>query len=290
MRQPSVNRSEPCAQESPEMPYEFYQVDKRPPLAWVYLNRPAKKNAMHPPAWTEPPRLFADLDQDADIRSVILSGKGDCFSSGIDLEAMAAFIPEILSSNQHGEIKWRLLSRIQSLQEAFSAIEQCRKPVIAAIHGNCIGAGLDLAVACDIRLCSTEATFCLKEAALGFVADVGVLQRLPHVSGQGVTRELAFTADTITAERAKAILLVNEVFVDHGALMKGAESLAQRIARNAPLAVQATKNVLNHGIGKSIEDGLRYVAAVSTGIIPSADLMKAVSAFLEKRSEEDGDP
>lgn len=236
------------------------------------------------------PLLFANLDQDSDIRAVIVSGRGDCFSSGIDLQAMAAFIPEIMSSDQHGEIKWRLLSRIQALQEAFSAIENCRKPVIAAIHGRCIGAGLDLAAACDIRLCSTDATFCLKEAALGFVADVGVLQRLPLISGQGIARELAFTADTITAERAKAILLVNEVFADHGALMTGAERLAQRIALNSSLAVQASKNVLNHGIGKSIEDGLRYVAAVSAGIIPSADLMKAVSAFLEKRGPEDGDP
>lgn len=263
--------------------YEFYRVEKQPPLAWVYLNRPEKKNAMHAPAWSEPVPIFEDIGQDAQIRAVVVAGCGSCFSSGIDLLAMAEAIPEITAADQRGGTKWRLLSKIRALQAAFTAVERCPKPVIAAIHGVCFGAGLDLAAACDIRLCSADAVFCLKEASVGFVADVGVLQRLPLIVGQGITRELAYAARKVDADRAKSILLVNDVYPDHDALMAGAGELAGRIAANAPIAVQATKNVLNQGIGRSVDDGLQYVAAVSAGIIPSADLTEAVTAFLEKR-------
>lgn len=263
--------------------HPFYTVEKKPPLAWVRLNRPEKKNAMNPPAWREAPRVFEALDQDPAIRVVILAAHGSCFSVGIDLVEMAGELPEITSNDQMGGVKWRLLHKITALQEAMTCIERCRKPVIAAIHGYCIGAGLDMVTACDIRLCSRDATFCLKEAAVGFVADVGVLQRIPLIVGQGIARELAFTAGTIDAARAREILLVNQVFDDQAALMAGAEAMAAAIAANAPLAVEATKDVLNHGIGKSVAEGLRYVASVSTNIVPSRDLMEAFTAFMEKR-------
>lgn len=137
--------------------------------------------------------------------------------------------------------------------------------------------------ACDIRLCSQDATFSLREAAVGFVADVGVLQRLPQIVGQGITRELAYTAKNIDARRAKEILLINEVYADREALLAAAEEMAIQIAENSPLAVQATKDVLKYGIGKSIDDGLQYVATMSANIIPSDDLMEAFTAFGEKR-------
>lgn len=263
--------------------FKFYRVAKKPPLAKVWLNRPAKKNAMNPPAWEEPLPIFADLDQDPDIRVVILAGEGDCFSVGIDLVEMAETIPEIMDQGQMGGIKWSLLEKIGRLQQALTCIAQCRKPVIAAVHGHCLGAGLDMVTACDIRLCSLDAMFALKEAAVGFVADVGVLQRLPLIVGQGIAREMAFTAGTYDAQRAKEILLVNEVLNDRQALMQRAEALARKIAANAPLAVQASKAVLNYGIGKSIEEGLQFVAALSANIVPSEDLMEAFTAFMEKR-------
>ena len=262
---------------------KFYRVEKQPPLAWVYLNRPEKKNAMNPPAWTESRQIFEDLDQDDDIRAVIIAGEGPCFSAGIDLVSMMPELPELLEQDQKGGIKWRLLPKIKKLQEAISCIEWCKKPVIAAIHGHCIGAGLDMATACDIRLASEDAVFCLKEAAVGFVADVGVLQRIPLIVGQGHARELAFSAKTITAARAKEILLVNETFEDRQALMQGARQLAEEIAGNSPLAVQASKDVLNYGVGKGIDDGLNYVASMSANIIPSNDLTEAVTAFMERR-------
>ena len=132
----------------------FYTLEKKAPIAWVRLNRPAKKNAMNPPAWREAPPLFEALDQDPEIRVVILAANGPCFSVGIDLVEMTGELPEILEKNQMGGIKWRLLKKIAALQETMTCIERCRKPVIAAIHGYCIGAGLDMVTACDIRLCS----------------------------------------------------------------------------------------------------------------------------------------
>lgn len=263
--------------------YKYYLIEKKAPLAWVYLNRPDKKNAMNPPAWKEAPAVFEALSHDPDIRAIIVAGKGPAFCAGIDLKSMIGEIAELTDPAQKGGVKWRLLQKISALQETITRIETCPKPVIAAVHGHCIGAGLDLITACDIRLGSEDAVFSLREAAVGFVADVGVLQRLPYIVGQGITRELAYTAKNITAARAKAVLLLNETFQDKAHLMQGAEKMAMEIADCSPLAVQASKAVLNYGIGKSVDDGLKYVASVSTNIIPSDDLSEALTAFRERR-------
>jgi len=257
-------------------------VEKKPPIAWVYLNRPDKNNAMNPPAWKESPAVFEELSNDPDVRVIIVAGKGGCFSAGIDLVEMIGELPEVLEE-QKGGVKMRLLPKIKMMQETMSCIERCKKPVIAAIHGFCIGAGLDMATACDIRMCTQDAVFNLKEAAVAFVADVGVLQRIPLIVGQGVARELAFTAKNIDAVRAKEVNLVSEICEDYEDLLEKAEKMATTIAENSPLAVYCTKDVLNFGVGKSIEDGLNYVASVSTNIVPSDDLMEAFTAFSEKR-------
>jgi len=263
--------------------YKYYLIEKKAPIAWVYLNRPDKKNAMNPPAWKEAPDVFASLNNDPDIRAIIVAGKGSGFCSGIDLMSMVGEIPELMDPAQKGGVKWQLLQKIYALQDAMTCIEKCSKPVIAAVHGECIGAGLDMITACDIRLGSKDAVFSLREAAVGFVADVGVLQRLPLIVGQGIARELAFTAKNITADRAKEVMLLNEIFEDQEALMMGAEKMAMEIADCSPLAVRASKDVLNYGIGRMVDDGLKYVASMSTNIIPSDDLFEAVTAFTEKR-------
>ncbi len=265
------------------MSYEFYSVEKKGHIAWVWLNRPEKKNAMNPPAWTETIPIFKELDDDDEIRAIILAGKGSCFSAGIDLPSMIPFFSELLEKQQYGGIKRKFYEKILSLQEGISAMEKCRKPVIAAVHSFCIGGGLDVITACDIRLCTKDAQFSLREAAVAFVADVGVLQRLPLICGQGVTRELAFTAKFISAQRAKEVLLVNGIYDDQEALMKGAEALAEEILDNSPLAIEATKNVLNYGITAQIDDSLKYNASISSNIIPSADLFEAAKALMEKR-------
>lgn len=268
------------------MSYEFYLVEKKGQVAYVWLNRPAKKNSMNPPAWLETIPVFRELDEDDSVRVIIMAGKGSCFSTGIDLLSMLPLSGELTDKQQYGGVKRKFFEKIVMLQEGISAMEKCRKPVIAAIHSYCIGGGLDLAIACDIRLCSRDAIFSLREAAVGFVADVGVLQRIPLIVGQGVARELAFTAKDIDAQRAKEVNLVNGVYENYDELMAAAEAMALEIASNSPLGVQASKQVLNYGRGKSIDDSLKFNAAVSNYIIPSNDLLAAIQAFASRKKPE----
>ncbi|HVN72530.1 MAG TPA: crotonase/enoyl-CoA hydratase family protein [Desulfomonilia bacterium] len=263
--------------------YKFYKVEKKDHIAWVFLNRPEKKNAMGPDAWTEIIRIFADIDREDDIRVAVIAGEGKDFSTGIDLMGMAPLISTLKNWDMSAKGKVKLFHDIFPLQDAMTCVEKCSKPVICCYHGFCIGAALDLGSACDIRLAAEDAKISLREAAVSIIADVGVLQRLPHIVGQGITRELAFTAKFIDAKRAKEVSLVNEVYPDRESLLKGAQALADEIAQQAPLAVQGAKEVLNFCRGKSIADGLEYVSARSAMILPSEDLAETMTGFMEKR-------
>ena len=176
-----------------------------------------------------------------------------------------------------------LLALIRRLQGAFTAIAEHPVPVIAAVHGNCIGGGVDLISACDVRICSRDAKFSVREVKVAIVADLGSLQRLPPIIGQGHTRELAFTGKTIDAERALRIGLVNDVFFTSEALAAAATALAAEIAHNPPLTVRGVKDVLDFGAGRSVAEGLAYVAAHNAAFLASEDLGEAVQAFMEKR-------
>lgn len=263
--------------------YNFYKVEKKAPIAWVFLNRPEKKNAMGPDAWKEIIPIFADIDADESTRVAIIAGEGKDLSTGIDIMGMAPMIPTMKNWDMSAKGKVRLFKDIFPLQDAMTSVEKCSKPVICCFHGYSIGAALDLGSACDIRLASEDARISLREAAVSFIADVGVLQRLPHIVGQGITREMAFTAKFIDAKRAREVNLVNEVYPDKDALLKGAESLALETAQCAPLAVQGAKEVLNFCRGQSIADGLEYVAARSAMVLPSEDIAETMTAFMEKR-------
>jgi len=265
------------------MDYKFYRVEKKGPVAWVWLNRPEKKNAMNPPAWKEPIPIFEELDEDDNIRVVILAAKGNDFSAGLDLVEMVGELDELGSPVQSAGMRRTFMQKLLKLQDGISAVEKCRKPVIAAVQGLCLGGGLDFICSCDIRLASKDAKFSLLEASVGMVADVGVLQRIPNIIGQGHAREMAYSCRKITAQRAKEINLVNDVFENYEELLKGAEILANEIAANSPLAVQASKLVFKYGIGKSVEDGLIFNAAVSNYTIPSNDVTAAFKAFAEKK-------
>jgi enoyl-CoA hydratase len=263
--------------------YTFYKIIKEAPLAWVYLNRPEKKNAMGPAAWKEIIPIFDDMDKDDSIRCVIIAGEGKDFTAGIDLIAMGNEIPGLKDWDMNPPTRNRLFKSIFPLQDTMSCIEKCSKPVICAMHGYCIGAALDMASACDIRLASADARMSVREAAVAIVADVGSLQRLPHIIGQGYTRELTYTAKYFDAARAREIHLVNEVYPDKESLLAAAKEMALEIASCSPLAVQSAKDVLNYCRGKSIADGLEYVAARSSMILPSDDLKETITAMMEKR-------
>ncbi|MGC9325687.1 MAG: enoyl-CoA hydratase-related protein, partial [Desulfomonilia bacterium] len=182
--------------------YTFYKVEKKDHIAWVFLNRPEKKNAMGPDAWSEIIPIFADIDRDDAIRVAIIAGEGKDLSAGIDLVGMAPMIETLKNWDFSARGKMKLFHEIFPLQDSMTCVEKCSKPVICCFHGFCIGAALDLGSACDIRLASQDAKISLREAAVSIIADVGVLQRLPHIVGQGITRELAFTAKFIDAARA----------------------------------------------------------------------------------------
>jgi enoyl-CoA hydratase len=264
--------------------FEFFEIERRGAVAWVWLNRPQKRNAMSPSFWKESPSVFGGLAADPEVRCIVIAGKGPCFSAGIDLIGMMSEFPGIGTDEPPiGAVKAALLEKIAQAQEAMSCVERCKKPVIAAVHGYCLGAGVDLICACDIRLCAADATFSVREAAVAIAADVGTLQRLPHIVGQGVARELTFTACNIDAGRAKSVGLVNETYPTPEALFEAAQKMAELIAEQSPLAVQTSKEVLNFSRGRTVEDGLAYVAARSAIIVPSEDLMEAAASFAERR-------
>lgn len=259
------------------------RVERHADMAEVVLTGPGKGNSMGPDFWREMPEVFATLDQNAAVRVILLRGEGSHFSYGLDLPAMLGQ-PGLRSSGDNlAAERTEFLDVILRMQDACTRVAQCRKPVIAAVAGWCIGGGLDLIAACDVRLCSADARFSLREVRLAMVADIGSLQRLPAIIGQGNTRELAFTGKDIDAARALDMGLVNEVFATPEALLEAARTMAAQIARNPPLAVQGAKRVLNECQGRSVEDGLRYVALWNAAFLQSHDLQEAFAAFLERR-------
>lgn len=252
-------------------------------IADVVLAATGKANRMGPDYWAQMPALFSRLDEDAEVRVVIVRGAGEHFSFGLDLSAMGAELGPLLTPDAGAKARQQLLSTIRRLQDANTAVARCSKPVIAAVSGWCIGGGVDLITACDIRLASRDAKFSVREVKVAMVADVGTLARLPLIVGQGVARELAFTGDDVDAARAQRIGLVNEVYDTPAALLDGARALAGRIARNSPLVTRGIKEVLNAGSEAQAASSLATVALWNSAFLPSKDLLEAMGAFLEKR-------
>lgn len=262
--------------------YTCLAFEKQGHIAEVYLNRPEKRNAMGLSFWSELPRLFKELDRDRGVRAIVLAARGKTFCGGLDLTSLAN-VPEINMSEPDGQSKMDFVAFVRGWQEAITEVERCRKPVIAAVHGGCVGGGLDLIAACDVRLSTQDAFFSLREAAVAMIADLGSLQRLPLIIGQGLTRELAFTARDVSAQEALHMRLVNRVFETQEALMDGARKMASQIAAQSPLAVQSSKAVLNYSRSATVEDGLHYAVVRNSVILPSEDLFEAIQAFMEKR-------
>lgn len=264
----------------------FMEVVKDGHVAWAYLNRPEKRNALDNRFWDHCPETFDELDRDPEVRAIILSGRGKCFSAGMDFMSMVEQIPQLMTGASDTATRVEVMELVHRAQAAITAIEACRKPVIAAIHAQCIGGGLDIAAACDVRICSSDAVFSLREVKMAIVADLGSLQRLPHIIGEGWTRQLAFTAEDIPAEAALRIGLVNRVFPDFETMEEAARNMAESMAAMAPLAVQASKEVLNHSRGRTVAEGLTYAGTRSTLMIPSEDLQEAIKAFISREVPE----
>ena len=263
---------------------EVFSVERDGHVATLWLDSPERRNAMGPDFWADLPVLMEELSEDDDVRAVVIAAKGPHFTVGLDLKTMGGGIAGGGGGgSSQAKRATRFYKEVKRLQGSITAVANCPKPVIAAIHGYCIGGGVDLITACDIRLASSDAKFSVRETKIAIVADVGTLQRLPKVINKGHVAELAYTGKDITADRAREIGLVNDVLPDQEALLKAAAEMAGEIAANSPLAVQGTKQVLRACENMSVEDGLDYVGVWNAGMLPSNDLVEAMTAFMEKR-------
>jgi enoyl-CoA hydratase len=256
------------------------------PVATVTLRGPGKGNALGPDFWRELPQVFTALDEDEAVRAVVLTGSGSHFSYGLDLHAMLPAWSEVLGDRSLAKPRDDFLRDIRRMQQGVSRVAECRKPVIAAVSGWCIGGGVDVIAAADIRLASADAGFSVREARMAIVADLGSLQRLAGIIGEGQLRRLAFTGEDIGADRAREIGLVGDVHDDQETTLAAASELAGRIAANPPLAVQGAKDVLGAVREQQVSAGLRYVSAWNAAFLPSEDLREATNAFAEGRAPE----
>lgn len=262
------------------MAYEHIEVERHDHVGAIWLNRPDKLNALSADMWEDIPRAVADLDAADDIRVIVLGGRGPSFTVGIDIE--------LLASLQHSGpspalANMSLYQRIRQLQGTVNSLAETPKPVVAAVHGYCLGAGTNLISAADIRLAAADAVFSIRETRLGLVADIGALQRLPGIVGNGVTAEMALTGADYPADWAMQNGLVSRVYADRDALLEGAMDLAARISANSPLATQGVKRALQANDGRTISQALEHVAQWNSAFLISNDLMEALGAHAEKR-------
>ncbi|HYM30602.1 MAG TPA: crotonase/enoyl-CoA hydratase family protein [Candidatus Cybelea sp.] len=263
------------------MAYSTFSYAVADHVAHIQLNRPDELNTMVLTFWQEMLDVFAEIETTPAVRTVVISSTGRHFTAGLDLKAFGAIQAE--GKVDRARVAEQLRRSVLDMQESFNVIERCRAPVIAAIQGGCIGGGVDLISACDMRYCTADAFFCIQEINIGMVADVGTLQRLPHLIPAGMVREMAYTGRRLPAERAKAIGLVNEVYSSQAAMLDAVMATAREIAAKSPLAVHGTKDVLLYTRDHSVADGLNYIAVWNAGMLFSDDLVEQLQANREKR-------
>ena len=264
------------------MNYQTLAVSLADGVANVVLNRPDKSNAMNRQMWDDIRDVFRKLDEMPEARVAVLSGAGRHFNAGIDLAMLSQITDTANDRAAHQREELRRV--ILDLQDVITGLETCRKPVLAAIHGACIGAGVDLTCAADMRYCSADANFVIKEIELGFVADVGTLQRLPKLIGDAMARELAYTGRPFSGAEAKAIGFANSCYGSRDDMMAAVAGIARAIAAKSPLAIRGTKEMLIYTRDHSVAESLNYMAIWNAALLQSDDLSEAFAAFMAKRN------
>lgn len=259
-------------------PGKTFIVEQKNGIAWLTFNRPEKRNAMDLNFFNELKAHFKRFTADASIRVVVIKAAGKSFTAGTDLVAAMSMLGSGAADDRDV-----LVRKIRELQEGIQAIENCIKPVIVAVHGHCIGGGVDLICACDIRLAEKSTQFSVRETRMGIIADLGTLQRLPRIIGDGRCRELAFTGRDFDAPEAYELGLLSRVCDGRTSLYNEAEALARQVADNPPLTTQGVKDVINYSRDISVDAGLRYTAQKSATVLLSEDFLEAISAYREKR-------
>jgi len=260
--------------------YKCFGIEtKKNGVSHVVMNRPAQLNSMIKEFWTELPQLIEKLEETGETRVIVLSAEGKHFSAGMDLSVF-----------QSGDLKTdtpqdreKLKQLVLGLQSTFNVLERSRIPVIAAVHGACIGGAFDMIAACDMRYATADASFKIQEINLAMMADLGGLQRLPYLLPDAVLRELAFTGKALTAERALSLGLINEVFPDQKTMLEHVLEVADAVASRAPLAISASKEAINYARDHSIQDALLHCANLQASIFSTADLSECMRAQKEGR-------
>lgn len=268
------------------MAYECFEVGFSDNVAHIRLNRPDRLNTMIRAFWNELPEIVRDIDDNARARVIVVSSTGKHFTAGMDLSVFTGGdgVSQGDDATETGRRRHALRDFVKHLQESFTCLERARMPVLAAVQGGCVGGGVDMVSACDIRYATRDAFFCIQEINLGMTADVGTFPRLCHLIPEGWVRELAYTGRRLGAEKARDIGLVNEVYDSQEAMLDSVMATAREIASKSPLAVAGSKVMINYARDHTVADGLDYIATWQTGMFQPADMTESFAARTEGRS------
>ena len=265
--------------------YESFNLEIENDIANIILSRPEQLNSMSRKFWVELPEILEEVNRNSEIRVLIISSTGKHFCAGMDLSAFDNGVANIPKEERpdNARIGEALYRSAKELQEYISKLEKIRVPVIAAIHGGCIGGAVDLVTACDIRLATTDAFFCIQEINIGMAADVGTLQRLPRIIPDSKMRELAYTGRRMLADEAKESGLVSDVYNSQEEMVNAAKEMANEIAKKSPIAIYGLKALMNYSRDHTITDSLDFNALWSGAMLSQRDMEEAIKAFVEKR-------
>lgn len=266
------------------MGYQCFEVEESGGVAHVQLSRGEKLNTMIPEFWSELPAIVDEISDSGRARVIVLSAQGRHFCAGMDLSVFASDASLESESGEIGRRRANVRLSLLHLQRSFTALEEARMPVLAAIQGACVGGGVDLVTAADCRYATADAWFSIHEINIGMTADVGTLQRLPKLIPPGVAREYAYTGRRMPAERAHQLGLVNEVFDDQESMMDAVMETASEIASKSPLAVHGTKEAINYSRDHTVEESLRHIALWQSGMFHPQDLEESFRANSEGRT------
>ena len=263
------------------MAYQCFDVSLADGIAHIVMNRPEVRNNMNPAFWEELPQIVREIDADAQARVIVMSSTGPHFCGGIDISMFGSDAP----ANPHGKRQrgLKFLDTVKRMQDSLSVLEQCRLPVLVAIQGGCIGGGVDLATAADMRYATADAFVTIYETKIGMTADVGTFPRIVKLIPEGIVRELAYTGRRMPAAEALNVGLVNRVFDDHEAMLDGVMDVALEIAANAPLAVHGCKRAISYARDHSTQDGLDWIGLWNASNLHPEEIQEAMQARAEKR-------
>ena len=267
------------------MTYTCFNVETKDHVAHIRMIRPERANSMIPEFWDELPKIVGQLSEGNEARAIVLSAEGRHFCSGMDLSVFAGNNDVSVQDNAAHISRQRANFRTTALhlQRTFSCLEESRLPVLSAIQGACIGGGIDMVSATDLRYATEDAFFCIQEINIGMTADVGTLQRMPKLVPEGVVRELAYTGRNMSASEAKERGFVNDIYEDRDAMDDAVLEIAQEIASKSPMAIWGTKQTLNYGRDHSVADGLEYIATWNAAMFDPDDMAEAFMAQTENR-------